>query len=141
MKSVTLTLPEPPSENVYYRRAGSRTYLSREGKAYKLAVLAAAGVNGSPLFPTGDVSVIVVWRRTLNSGDLDNRFKPLLDSLKSLSKRVPDPTAKGRVKSRRVVLKPGVYDDDGQVAMIWARRCDEHPELAPGTVRVEVSAL
>lgn len=135
-----LVLPEPPSANVWWRKWRNRMVLSNEARAYKADAFQRAGVNGAPLFPSEDVTVVMVWRRTLKAGDLDKRLGVLLDALQSLSKRVPDPTATGKTKTRRVVLAPGVYDNDGQVAMIWARRCDEHDSLEPGTVRVEVSA-
>lgn len=137
---VVLVLPEPPSANRWWRNWNGRMVLSTEAREYKAATFRAAGVNGSPLFPDENLTIVIVWRRSLKSGDLDKRVGVLLDSLQSLWERVPDPTAKGKKKTRRVMVAPGVYNDDAQVVQIWARRCDEHPELAPGTVRVEVSA-
>ena len=116
-------------------------HLSHEAREYKRDVFQRAGVNGAPIFPSGDVSVVVVWRRTLKSGDLDKRLGVLLDALQSIRQRVPDHTAKNASKTRLEVVAPGVYDSDAQVAMIWARRCDEHEQLEPGTVRVEVSRM
>lgn len=112
-------------------------HLSHEARAYKADAFQRAGVNGAPIFPTGDVSVVIVWRRTMKAGDLDKRLGVLLDALQSIRKRVPDHTAPG--KTRLAVVAPGVYDSDAQVAMIFARRCDAHEQLEPGTVRVEVS--
>lgn len=114
-------------------------HLSHEAREYKRDVFARAGVKDAPIFPNGDLSVVVVWRRSIKSGDLDKRLGILLDALQSIRQRVPDESAPG--KMRLVVTAPGVYDSDAQVAQIWARRCDEHDSLAPGSMRVEVSAV
>ena len=89
-------------------------HLSREAKDYKADVATRAG---AVTFTTEPVGVIVVWRRDRKAGDLDKRLGVLLDALQGV-----------------------VYASDAQVVQIWARRCDEHPELEPGTVRVEVCA-
>ena len=116
-------------------------HLSHAARDYKRDVFQRAGVNGAPIFPTGDVSVVIVWHRTMKSGDLDKRLGVLLDALQSVRQRVPDHTAPGKTKTRLVVTAPGVYDSDAQVATIWARRCDEHDLIPKGHVRVEVSAV
>lgn len=139
--AVVLTLPAPPSANRWWRIAGSRMHLSHEAKDYKAQAFAIAGVNGQPLFPTENLAVVVVWHRDRAAGDLDKRLGVLLDALQSIKKRVPAPTSKDPKKTRSITLAPGVYDNDSQVVQIWARRCDEHPEIPKGSVRVEVSAL
>jgi Holliday junction resolvase RusA-like endonuclease len=141
MGTVTLTLPAPPSANRWWRIAGNRLHLSHEAKDYKAQAFAIAGVNGQPLFPTENLAIVIVWHRDRATGDLDKRLGVLLDALQSITKRVPDPTPKDPKKTRRIVLAPGVYDNDSQVVQIWARRCDSHPEIPKGSVRVEVSAL
>lgn len=103
-------------------------HLSHEARDYKADVATRAGVNGKPIFPDEPLTVVVVWRRTRKAGDLDKRLGVLLDALQSWT------DSKG-------LRHPGVYENDAQIVQIWARRCDEHPELAPGTVRVEVSAI
>lgn len=88
MKPLKLDLPEPPSANVYYRRAGRTIHISAAGKAYKLAVRAIYLRHARNLkiaFPSGPVSVTLIWTRGRKSGDLDNRIKPLLDALKGLA--------------------------------------------------------
>lgn len=115
--SVLLELPECPSANRWWRRAGSHMHLSHEAKAYKADVAQRLGVNGAPVFPTEALTVIVVWRRQRKSGDLDKRLGVLLDSLQG-----------------------SVYQTDAQIVQIWARRCDDHPIVAAGMMHVEVFA-
>lgn len=127
---VILELAAPPSSNRWWRRAGHRMHLSHEAEDYKKFVawkLRGMGVaNGAPVFPTEQLSVVIVWRRDRKSGDLDKRLGVILDALQ-------ETTIDG-------VHLPGLYASDAQVVQIWARRCDEHPQLAPGTIRVEVCA-
>lgn len=124
---VALVLPEPPSANVWWRRHGSVMHLSHDARDYKADVALRAGVNGKPIFPDQPLTIVIVWRRARKSGDLDKRLGVLLDALQSWT------DTKG-------LRHPGVYENDAQIVQIWARRCDEHPDLAPGMVRVEVSA-
>lgn len=77
---MTLDLPEPPSANVYYRHGKGRTYMSLEGVAYNLKVMAACRRKKiKPL--SGEIAVTVHWYRGIRSGDVDNRIKPILDAL------------------------------------------------------------
>lgn len=120
-ESVTLTVKEPPSSNQYWRQHGRVTYRTREAKEYIEMVANAALAfkkNGGPCFPEGDVTIVLVWHRSRRSGDLDNRSKVLYDALQGT-----------------------IYADDKQIAQDWRRRCDAHPEIPKGHVRVEVSAL
>lgn len=100
-------------------------HLSHEARDYKADVALRAGVKGAPIFPDQPLTIVVVWRRARKSGDLDKRLGVLLDALQSWT-------------DKKGLRHPGVYENDSQIVQIWARRCDEHPELAPGTVRVEV---
>ena len=121
---VVLILPAPPSANRWWRKHGTTMHLSKEAKAYKELVAVTARVHpslikGAPAivaFPEQPLSVVIVWRRDRKAGDLDKRLGVLLDALQGV-----------------------IYANDSQIVQIWARRCDEHPELQPGTVRVEVS--
>lgn len=88
MTEIGLHLPEPPSANVYYRRAGKHMHISADGKAYKAAVKAAyvrEFLHFRIAVPSAPVSVQIVWTRGRKSGDLDNRIKPVLDALKGLA--------------------------------------------------------
>jgi len=75
------TLPYPPSINHYWRRVGSRTLVSREGRRYRsrvCALLAAAGARPLEGRLCVEVTVCVPDRRRR---DLDNVGKALLDAL------------------------------------------------------------
>ncbi len=128
MTPLVLVLPAPPSANRWWRRHGTTIHLSNEAKDYKADAAQRAGVNGATLFPTEFLSVIVVWHRDRKSGDLDKRLGVLLDALQERKQKVGPPI-------------PGVYASDAQIVQIWARRCDEHPEIPKGFVKVEVSAV
>jgi Holliday junction resolvase RusA-like endonuclease len=118
---IVLVLPEPPAANRYLRTHGHVTYKTREAKAYCELIATLANecrVDGGPAFPTGDVSVRVVWYRSRKAGDLGERTKCLYDSLQGT-----------------------VYTDDKQIAHDERWRVDAHPTIPKGHVRVEVSAL
>ena len=117
--TIHLTLPEPPSTNRYWRRAGTILHLSAEAKAYKAQVAALArqqGIGPAFPFPQGvPVAVTLEWHRGRRSGDLDNRLKVALDAL------------------RRVV-----YADDDQVVRLVASRHDA-PKAGKLVVTVEAA--
>lgn len=118
---VVCILPEPPSSNRYWRRHGHVVYKTKEAKAYCELVAALTNqhrANGEPTFPTGDVSMIVVWHRGRKAGDLDNRTKVLYDALEG-----------------------SLYADDAQIAQDWRRRVDEHATIPKAHVRVEVNQI
>lgn len=89
-KAISLTLPEPPSANRYWRHARGRNYRSKEADAYIAAVMRVAGDiklasgNLSIPFPTNPVKVSARWFRSRKSGDLDNRWKIAGDALNGL---------------------------------------------------------
>ena len=114
---IRLTLPEPPSANVYWRmgrgKAGRHMILSPEARAYKGAGrLAYAHATGTlrVAYPTEDVVVTLRWFRGRKAGDLDNRIKQVLDALAGC-----------------------VYTNDAQVTVLHAYRYD-----APKRGRMEV---
>jgi Holliday junction resolvase RusA-like endonuclease len=77
---LTITLPVPPTANLYWRHVGQRVLLSREARAYKHhAALVAASAGMRPL--DGPVVVTLVWYRAARRGDLDNRAKVAIDAL------------------------------------------------------------
>ncbi len=103
---LTLTLPEPPSANRYWRQARGHLYISKEAKDYKSTVRATLyqlGYTGKTVpFPAGTpVTVTVDWYRGIRAGDLDNRLKVSLDALRGI-----------------------LFDDDKQVVRIIATRYD-----------------
>ena len=114
-------VPEPPSSNRYWRRHGTIIHVSAEAKAYKQAVgmLTSKHRTGNRcIFPSGDLSVAILWHRSSKRGDLDNRLKILLDALGGL-----------------------VFRNDRQVAEIFAKRVDSHPAIQKGFMRVTVQRV
>lgn len=99
--TVHLELPEPPSANRYWRRAGTTIYVSDEAKQYRQDVMARylTKHGGKIAFPTGAIEVRLEWHRARRQGDLDNRVKCALDALRRLA-----------------------YTDDKQIAAITAVR-------------------
>lgn len=97
-----LVLPYPPSANVMWRttRTG-KTYLSPEAKAYKLKVAELAAKQSVKRID-GEVILYVDIFRPQKSGDLDNRLKAALDSIKDIA-----------------------FEDDKFVVEIHARRFDD----------------
>lgn len=75
-----LTLPLPPSVNRMYRAVRGKVLLSQEGRAYKdacaLAAVAQLGVD-----PMEGRLILRADFHMNDRGDLDNRFKALLDAL------------------------------------------------------------
>lgn len=89
-------LPYPPSINHYWRRVGSRTLISREGRRFRgrvIAILAAMGIR--PI--SGRLAMSVeVYPPDNRRRDLDNVFKALLDAMQH----------------------GGAYDDDSQIVRL-----------------------
>ncbi len=83
-KPMTLTLPLPPSANVYWRMWRGHMVVSTEAKNYKVAagwMAKAAGVE--PL--RGAVAVTMTVYRARKSGDLDNRIKVTMDAMNGIA--------------------------------------------------------
>jgi crossover junction endodeoxyribonuclease RusA len=89
---IALTLPWPPSSNVYYRRAGHRIYLSEQGRKYRervAAIFAEAGIK-----QYGRLAMFAsLYPPNKRKFDCDNRIKALQDALQFA----------------------GVFDDDEQI--------------------------
>lgn len=88
MKSLTYTLPWPPSVNHYWRRVliggKLRTLLSKEGREFKqTAVRAVLQQRRGPSAPlSGRLAIAVtLFPPDRRRYDLDNRLKAVLDSL------------------------------------------------------------
>lgn len=96
----TVVLPAPPSANRYWRNVRGRMVKSRAARAYASDVWTKmAGLHTAMNYP---VAVEVRWARKHRRGDLDNRLKVVLDSLR------------GRA-----------WVDDKQVVELHAYRTDE----------------
>ena len=78
---MTLTLPEPPSINHYWRVVRGRPILSRDGRLWKREAEVRA-IAARLHRHDGPVAVSLTWYRGRRSGDLDNRVKVVLDVLR-----------------------------------------------------------
>ncbi|MFN7557996.1 MAG: RusA family crossover junction endodeoxyribonuclease [bacterium] len=111
-----LELPYPPSVNHIWRRMGSRTVLSREGRRYRASVCAALA-EMRVLRMNGRLEVrVTVCPPDNRRRDLDNVQKALLDAL-----------AKG-----------GAYRDDSQIDRLVVER---GPVMPGGKVLVELTEI
>jgi Holliday junction resolvase RusA-like endonuclease len=74
-------LPYPPSVNHYWRHWGTKTLISRGGRAFRKAVCAILAAHGvRPL--AGPLNVdIKAYPPDRRQRDIDNIQKPLLDAL------------------------------------------------------------
>ena len=79
-KAYSLTLPEPPSANRWWRKFKNRMVLSAEAREYKANVAAICMVNRVKPF-AGEVCVTLAWYRGRKAGDLDKRIGIVLDAL------------------------------------------------------------
>lgn len=112
---ITLTLPECPSANRWWRMVNNRMLLSREAREYKARVAQLSGARGVHCFDAGPVRVELDWYRERKIGDLDKRIGILLDSLQCV-----------------------LFSNDSQVIEILARR---HDDAANPRVVVTVERL
>ena len=101
-KTVVMTLPYPPSVNVYWRKRGSVTYLSKKGRDFKTAVAEYVAEHSVPKLGDVNLEVMIVLRprRTAGFMDIDNCCKAVLDSCQDA----------------------GVFDDDNQVSRLVVER-------------------
>lgn len=112
-KYVSFTLPVPPRLNHRLAVVNGRLIASRQDRSYKLLVhRLCSSYRITPL--SGDVSVQIHWYRARKSGDIDNRWKALLDSLSGWA-----------------------YQDDAQISQLLIHRHDTDPKRA----RIEVMVL
>ena len=74
-------LPYPPSANHYWRRVGSRTLISRGGRAFRQAVCSILAASTFEML-TGPLEVkVTVFPPDRRRRDVDNLQKALLDAL------------------------------------------------------------
>jgi Holliday junction resolvase RusA-like endonuclease len=99
---ICFELPYPPSINHYWRRVGSRTLISREGRRFRdrvMAILAAMRVQ--PV--AGRLAVEVdAYPPDNRRRDIDNIQKALLDALQH----------------------GGAYIDDSQIVRLAIEKCE-----------------
>lgn len=106
MSVVTLTLPEPPSANRWWRNVNGRMVTSREAREYKARVSLLGSRNK---LAAGPIRLCIEWHRGRRSGDLDKRVGVLLDALQGV-----------------------LYDNDSQIVELIAKRFDDagNPRVA-----------
>lgn len=98
---IRLTLPYPPSANVYWRIWKNRVIVSREARAYKEGVRVRCKLmRAKPM--TGAVALTLYVYRPRRAGDLGNRLKVLEDALQGFA-----------------------YEDDDQVVEVHMYRGDD----------------
>ena len=78
-----LSLPYPPSANVYWRNFQGRTVVSQEARNYKAQAGWLAKSQSAELLD-GDIAVTLKLYRPQKKGDIDNRIKVLLDTLQGV---------------------------------------------------------
>ena len=101
-----LTLPYPPTMNTYWRRVGSHTLISREGRTFRRNVCALldGGRRNPPT--TGRIALAMdAFPPDRRRRDLDNLPKSVLDA----------------------IGHAGVYADDSQIDLLVIRRRDVVP--------------
>lgn len=111
---IIIQLPLPPSTNRYYRRAGNKIILSKEGRDYKkLAALIGKEMRIKPIAGKVLLNVSIYPRKGPGGQrDLDNSIKPVCDALQGVA-----------------------YQNDKQIKMINIK---EWKPWAKGAVKIEV---
>lgn len=98
-----IRLPYPPSANVCWRNVAGRTLLSREYRQYKEQAKWRCLQQLGRVKPMGgELVVSLTLFRPRRIGDIDNRVKPVLDSLQGL-----------------------LFEDDSQVCELHVLRLDD----------------
>lgn len=97
-----VTLPPPPSANVYWKYWRGRVVPSPEAKTYKRVVRLMLLSEGHRKPLAGPVVLSLVWYRAERRGDLSNRLKVLEDALNGIA-----------------------FNDDSQVVELHCRREDD----------------
>ena len=84
IRAIQITIPSyPPSANRLWRTGQGRTYLSDEAKRFYKDVLIALLETGNARAPKvwKYFNVEIILHPARRAGDVDNRIKPVLDSL------------------------------------------------------------
>lgn len=98
---VVIELPWPPSVNHYWRRQGSRYFVSKEGRIYRETLYYLCTAHKGLFGPTERLSLLIdAYPPDKRRRDLDNILKSLLDSLQHA----------------------GVYADDSQIDYLAIKR-------------------
>ena len=102
---IEFELPYPPSVNHYWRMAGRRMVISREGRAFREKVCSALAVAGVQPLRGGLAVRIELYPPDRRRRDADNALKALLDALQH----------------------GGAYVDDSQIVKLMVERRQPTP--------------
>lgn len=81
---ITFTLPWPPSSNHYWKRNGSRYFISPKGVAYRKLVVHECAIHKGLFNEQSRIGLsIKAFPPDKRKRDLDNLFKSVLDSLQA----------------------------------------------------------
>ena len=112
-----LSLPLPPSVNHYWGSLGTRRFVSKAGKEFKLKVQEYVLEYKVPKLGTARLQMTVTLHpRDKRKQDIDNRIKALWDAL----------------------ADAGVFDDDEQIDVLMVQR---GAIVKDGACRVEIEVL
>jgi crossover junction endodeoxyribonuclease RusA len=96
-----LTLPLPPSVNIYWRKSPKGMYITKEGKDFRQRVAEIVAEHNAIKFGSARLFMAVrICMRDRRGSDLDNRMKALCDALEHA----------------------GVFDDDEQIDELLVTR-------------------
>lgn len=95
-----LELPYPPSVNHYWRRVGTRTLISRGGRAFRQQVCSLLALQGVRPLAGALLVEVIVSPPDRRRRDIDNVQKALLDALQH----------------------GGAYHDDSQIVRLTIER-------------------
>jgi len=104
-----VTLPYPPSTNVYYRNYNGVTVLSAKAKLFKRDVFVAVHRLGFPPKLTGRLAIMLeLHPPTKRNTDLDNRIKATQDALQDAGVFIDDSQVDDLRIVRREIVKGGL---------------------------------
>lgn len=84
MSCAIVVLPFPPSTNRIWRRVGTKTLLSREGKEYRRHVCTLVATHQLPVFGSARIALdIKAHMPDSRRRDLDNLIKSVQDALQA----------------------------------------------------------
>jgi len=102
-----IELPWPPSANTYWRRNGSRYFISKKGQDYRDYVIKECYIYAGLFHEDSRLSVSIdAFPPDKRKRDLDNLFKSVLDSLQAAA-LFPDDNQIDELSIRRMPFNEG----------------------------------
>lgn len=112
-----ITLPWPPSSNIYWRYVNGRVITSKAARDYKYLIQQLSYTWKAPKFTTERLFFVVkVYPPDKRKRDIDNLLKVTIDAIAST----------------------GVFQNDSQIDKIMIERCHE---VKLGSLEVEISRI